>query len=57
MTISKIRSALYWLAKVLGDVQAGSKAARNGSAKPVTDRIARRYAGRMTGRLLGKLFR
>ena len=50
MSISKSRSLLYGLAKVLGDVQA----VRTGR---VGRRVARRVVGRGTGRLLGKLFR
>ena len=57
MTLNRFRSALYTLAKALGDVQAGGKAARVGSPQPVLKRLARREAGRLTERLLGKLFR
>lgn len=57
MTLNRFRSALYALAKVLGDVQAGAKAARVASPQPVLKRLARREAGRLTGRLLGRLFR
>lgn len=44
------RSALYALARAMGDVQA----VRKGT---VGKRIMRRAAGRVTGRLLGRLFR
>lgn len=57
MTINKFRSFLYGLAKILGDVQAGSKAARTGSLTPIGKRIGRRIAGKITGRLLGRLFK
>jgi hypothetical protein len=57
MTISKFRSRLYGAAKVLGDVQAVSKASRKQSFGPILTRIARRLAGKLTGRLLGRLFR
>ncbi len=50
MSISKSRSALYLLARLLGDVQA----VRRGR---VGERVARRVAGRAAGRLLGALFR
>lgn len=50
MSINKKRGFLYWLAKVLGDVQA----VKSGK---VGKRVARRAAGKATGRLLGKLFR
>ena len=56
MSINKTRSALYWAAKILGDVQAGQQAAKKGSFTPVGKRIGRRLAGKVTGRLLGKLF-
>ncbi len=44
------RSALYMLAKLMGDVNAVKKG-------KVGRRVARRAAGKMTGRGLGKLFR
>ncbi|MBT9141710.1 MAG: hypothetical protein DDT29_00101 [Dehalococcoidia bacterium] len=50
MSIGKARGFLYWLAKVLGDVQA----VKSGK---VGKRIARRAAGKATGRLLRKLFK
>lgn len=50
MSIGKTRSFLYWLARLLGDVNA----VRRGR---IGQRIARRLAGRATGRLLGRLFR
>jgi hypothetical protein len=50
--INALRSALYGLARLLGDVQA----IRRGP-KAIVKRLARRQAGRMTGRLLSKLFR
>lgn len=48
LTLSKIRSALYWFARVLGDVNA----VRRGT---VGKRVARRLAGKGTGRLLRRL--
>ena len=53
MTINKLRSRLYWLAKVLGDVQA---ATHKNPAKAIPKRIGRRMAGKITGRLLGSIF-
>jgi hypothetical protein len=50
MTVNRTRSALYTLARFLGDYQA----VKNGR---VGKRIARRYAGKLTGRGLGRLFR
>lgn len=44
------RSWLYWIAKLMGDVNAVAK----GKAGK---RIARRTGGRLTGRLLRRLFR
>jgi len=45
-----MRSFLYFLARLLGDISA----ARKGR---IGKRIGRRVAGRVAGRLLGKLFR
>lgn len=50
MSLNKLRSALYRLAKLLGDVNA----IRRGR---VGRRIARRLAGKATGRFLGRWFR
>ena len=49
MTIGRFRSFLYWLARVLGDVNA----VRRGR---VGQRVARRLAGKATGRALGRFF-
>ena len=53
MSISKFRGWLYFIAKILGDVQA-VRSKRKGA---IPRRIGRRIAGKMTGRLLGKMFR
>ena len=50
MSINRTRGFLYWLARLLGDVNA-LRRGRPGR------RIARRAAGRATGRGLGRLFR
>lgn len=50
MSLSSIRSALYKVARVLGDVQAVKR-------NRVGQRLARRIAGKATGRLLGRLFK
>ena len=50
MSINKVRSVLYALAKLLGDVNAIQK-------DKIATRIGRRLAGKITGRLLGRLFR
>lgn len=50
MSINKTRGFLYWLAKMLGDVNAVKKG-------KVGKRIGRRVAGKVTGRGLGKLFK
>jgi len=44
------RSFLYWLGKLLGDINAINRGR-------VGRRIGRRIAGRATGRGLGKLFK
>lgn len=49
-SISKIRSALYKTARILGDVNAVKRG-------KVGKRLARRVAGRATGRGLGRLFK
>ena len=50
MSIAKVRSLLYKVAKGLGDV----RAVETGK---VPRRIERRLVGRVFGQLLGKLFR
>ncbi|WP_187442109.1 hypothetical protein [Sutcliffiella horikoshii] len=50
MSINKTRGFLYFLAKILGDVNAVKKG-------KVGKRVARRTAGKATGRALGKLFK
>ena len=50
MSIGKLRSWLYWLARVLGDVNAVKRGR-------IGQRIARRAAGKLTGRLLGRIFK
>ena len=46
----KFRGFLYWLAKLLGDINAVKKG-------KVGRRVGRRIAGKATGRLFGKIFR
>jgi hypothetical protein len=50
--ISALRSLLYTLARLLGDISA----VRRGP-EAMVKRLARRQAGRMTSRVLGKWFR
>ena len=50
MSIGKLRSFLYFFAKLLGDINA----VRRGKIK---ERVGRRVAGKITGRLLGRFFR
>lgn len=50
MGIRNTRGFLYWLARLLGDVEAVKKGR-------VGRRIGRRLTGRVTGRWLGRLFR
>ena len=45
-----LRSALYTIARLMGDVNAVKKG-------KVGKRVARRGAGKITGRSLGKLFK
>lgn len=50
MSLNKVRSVLYRLARLLGDVNA----VQHGR---VAKRVERRVAGRWTARILGKIFR
>ena len=50
MSINKVRSLLYRLGRLLGDVSAVEKG-------KVPQRVERRIAGKFTARILGKLFR
>lgn len=50
MSIGKLRSWLYLVARLLGDLNAVKRGR-------VGRRIGRRIAGRLTGRLLGRIFR
>jgi hypothetical protein len=50
--ISTIRSFLYAMTRILGDVNAIARGPR-----ATVKRIARRGAGKLTGRMLGRLFR
>ena len=53
MTLSKFRSKLYAMAKLLGDVQA---ATHSKPGKAIPKRIGRRIAGKITGRIIGSIF-
>ena len=53
MTLSKFRSKLYALAKILGDVQAVTHK-NPGTAIP--KRVGRRIAGKIAGRLMCSIF-
>ena len=50
MSINKTRGFLYWLARLLGDVNAVQKG-------KVGKRVARRAAGKATGRTLRNLLK
>ncbi len=50
MSINKVRGLLYFLAKILGDVNAVNKG-------KIGRRVGRRIAGKMTARALWKLFK
>ena len=53
MTLSKFRSKLYALAKILGDLQAIT---HKNPGKAIPKRIGRRMAGNLMGRLMGAIF-
>ncbi|CAG9620325.1 hypothetical protein [Sutcliffiella rhizosphaerae] len=50
MSINKTRGWLYFIAKIIGDINAVNKGT-------VGKRIARRAAGKATGKALGKFFK
>ncbi|MFN4111599.1 MAG: hypothetical protein ACK4G1_04945 [Ignavibacteria bacterium] len=50
MSINKIRSILYLIARILGDANAVQKG-------KIGQRIGRRFIGKFLGRLIGKLFK
>ena len=50
MSINKTRGFLYWLARLLGDINAAKKG-------KIGKRIGRRAVGKATGRSMRKLFR
>ena len=50
MKISSIRSLLYLIAKILGDLQSGVKAINKGSFWPIIKRIGRRIYGKIASR-------
>ena len=47
MKISSIRSSLYSIAKILGDIQSGTKTISKGSLWPILKRIGRRLYGKV----------
>lgn len=53
MSINKMRGLLYKVARMLGDIQAGS----SGNPKKIARRIGRRAAGKATGKLMRKFFK
>ena len=50
MSISKIRTILYKIAKYLGDFNAIKRALKSGNFKPIIDRIIRRIYGYIASR-------
>ena len=54
MSISKIRSILYKLAKYLGDINAIKRAIKKGDFTPIFKRIIRRIYGYITSRGMPK---
>lgn len=54
MTLNKFRGKLYWIAKMLGDVQAVT---HKKPEKAIPKRIGRRIAGKIAGRIIGSMFK
>lgn len=54
MSINKIRSILYSVAKYMGDLQALLKSKKSGRADPIIKRIMRRIYGKISGRMMNK---
>jgi hypothetical protein len=52
ITIGKVRSLLYFVARILGDISAIRRGPR-----AIGKRIGRRIVGRITGRAIGRMFR
>lgn len=50
MSINKIRSLLYFISRILGDVNAVQKG-------KIGERLVRRASGKLTGKLLGTFTR
>jgi hypothetical protein len=50
MSINKIRSILYFIARLLGDINAAQKG-------KIEQRIGRRILGKIFGRLTGRIFK
>ncbi len=50
MSINKIRTILYFLARILGDINAVQKG-------KIKQRIGRRITGRVFGKILNRLFK
>lgn len=48
--MNRFRNFLYWLARLLGDINAVLKG-------KISQRIGRRIIGKVVGRFLGKVFR
>ncbi|GAX87897.1 conserved hypothetical protein [Lebetimonas natsushimae] len=54
MSIGKIRTILYKIAKYLGDINAVKRAIKKGDFTPILKRIIRRIYGYITGRGMPK---
>jgi tetrahydromethanopterin S-methyltransferase subunit G len=50
MSINKIRTILYFIARILGDINAVQKG-------KIGQRIGRRILGKIFGRIIGKIFK
>lgn len=53
-SINKTRSLLYWLARILGDINAVVRCFETGSPMPLVRRVAHKAAGRKYGSTVGK---
>jgi hypothetical protein len=53
--IRRVRRVGYPTLQYLGDAEAGEKAVRSGSAKPLMDRVERRVLGRLASQIIRAL--
>lgn len=55
LTFNKVRGALYWTARRMGDAKAVDTAVRKRSVQPIASRAGRVILGRLFGMLMGRL--